>query len=160
MFLYLHPIAPFLFRSEHPVFVHPFPRIRYMLKPFLVKISQVLFLILGIALCACGNVDSASGIHSSTAQNTRSIPTAAYEVLTYVQKHQKAPKGYVGGRKFGNFEKKLPQVDRKGRKMNYKEWDIYPKVKGKNRGAQRLVTSQDQRAWYTGDHYETFTEMK
>jgi len=28
-----------------------------------------------------------------------------------------------------------------------------------NRGAERIVTGSDGRAWYTGDHYQHFTEM-
>ncbi len=87
------------------------------------------------------------------------IPEKAYTVLTYIRKYNRAPDGYVGGRKFGNYERQLPQRDDEGRPVKYREWDVNPKKKGKNRGAQRLVTS-DERAWYTADHYETFIELK
>lgn len=87
------------------------------------------------------------------------IPEKAYTLLTYIRKHNSAPKGYVGGRKFGNYERRLPQKDYAGKPAKYREWDVNPKKKGKNRGAERLVTSE-KRAWYTRDHYETFEELK
>jgi guanyl-specific ribonuclease Sa len=37
---------------------------------------------------------------------------------------------------------------------------MHLKAEGRNRGAERLVTGSDGRAWYTGDHYRTFTEVK
>lgn len=92
------------------------------------------------------------------------IPAAARKTLAYVKAHGEAPPGQVGGRRFGNYgrdgEQKLPATDTLGRKIEYQEWDIYPKTAGKNRGAERLVTGSDQRAWYTADHYCTFTELK
>lgn len=88
------------------------------------------------------------------------IPQKAIVVLNYIREHHKAPDGFVGGRTFGNYEKHLPMLDKNDKKISYQEWDINPKVEGKNRGAQRLVTGSDGRAWYTADHYETFTEIK
>ena len=87
------------------------------------------------------------------------IPKKVYTVLDYIRKHDRAPDGYVGGRKFGNFEKHLPLNDSNGRPARYREWDVNLKKKGKNRGAERLVTSEEK-AWYTRDHYETFEEIK
>lgn len=91
------------------------------------------------------------------------IPQAARETLAYVRAHGQAPPGQVGGRRFGNYgsggEQKLPVADARGRHLSYQEWDIHPKVLGRNRGAERLVTSDDGRAWYTADHYCSFTEM-
>ncbi|TDB60789.1 ribonuclease domain-containing protein [Arundinibacter roseus] len=101
---------------------------------------------------------SREGRKKSTAN--AQIPAKVYEVLDYVRIHGRAPEGYVGGRKFGNYEKRLPQKTASGQSMNYREWDVNPKVKGKNRGAQRLVTSADGRAWYTKDHYSTFIEIE
>jgi predicted small secreted protein len=34
------------------------------------------------------------------------IPAKVYEVYNYIKLHHQAPEGYVGGRRFGNFEKK------------------------------------------------------
>lgn len=86
------------------------------------------------------------------------IPQKVLEVLAYVRKHHKAPDGYVGGDVFRNREKRLPQRYNNGKKINYLKWDVNPKVKGKNRGAERLITS-DKKAYYTADHYDTFIEI-
>ena len=87
------------------------------------------------------------------------IPKEALAVLAYVRTHDAAPAGYVGGRRFGNYDRNLPQSDAKGKAIEYREWDIHPKMPGRNRGAERLVTGNDGRAWYTADHYATFTEI-
>ena len=88
-----------------------------------------------------------------------SVPQKAYQVLSFIREKNKAPDGYVGGRQFGNYEGHLPKHDAAGNKITYREWDIQPKEEGQNRGAQRLVTGSDGRAWYTGDHYNSFTEI-
>lgn len=88
------------------------------------------------------------------------IPQKVLTVLAYVRENGRAPEGYQGGRKFGNFEKLLPLKDDAGSIMNYQEWDVNPKKKGKNRGAERLITSENKRAWYTRDHYDSFIEIE
>lgn len=92
------------------------------------------------------------------------IPRAARETLAHVRQHHEAPPGQVGGRRFGNYgrggEQKLPETDAQGRRIAYQEWDIYPKRPGRSRGPERLVTGSDGRAWYTADHYCTFTELR
>jgi guanyl-specific ribonuclease Sa len=110
--------------------------------------------------------------HNQPANQTRStqdrnvvrtsgqIPDKVLNVLAYVRKNGRAPAGYVGGRVFGNFENHLPRNDLSGDKIRYQEWDVNPKTRGKNRGAERLVTGSDDRAYYTADHYNTFTELK
>lgn len=90
---------------------------------------------------------------------TRAIPSKVYQTLSYIRKYDRAPDGYVGGRKFGNYEKHLPQTTPDGKRINYREWDVNPKKKGKNRGAERLVTGSDGRAWFTRDHYNSFVEV-
>lgn len=57
----------------------------------------------------------------------------------------------IGGDKFGNREKRLPE--KKGR--IYYEADI--NYQGEYRGAERIVYSNDGLIYYSGDHYETFT---
>ncbi len=98
------------------------------------------------------------------AMTVQEIPREARGTLAYVRDHGEAPPGQVGGRRFGNYgrggEQKLPQQDTLGRPIEYREWDIHPKVPGRNRGAERLVTGSDGRAWYTADHYSTFTEIQ
>ena len=69
------------------------------------------------------------------------------------QLHVVAPGMSIGGSSFGNYEGLLPE--KKGRK--YFECDINY-VKG-NRGAERLVYSNDSLIFYTGDHYESFEQL-
>lgn len=96
-------------------------------------------------------------IRSSTQET---IPAKVREVLAYVREHNRAPAGYVGGRKFGNYEKHLPKTTSQGQRIQYQEWDVNPKKEDQNRGGQRLVTGSDDRAWYTRDHYNSFVEVK
>ena len=59
----------------------------------------------------------------------------------------------MGGRVFGNRERRLPHGD-------YREYDVNPKRPGKNRGTERIVIEQRTgKAYYSRDHYETFTPM-
>jgi len=88
------------------------------------------------------------------------IPDYALETLEIIKTTDKAPQGYVGGRTFQNREKRLPKKDASGKKIKYREWDVHPKIKGKNRGAERLVTGSDGSAYFTGDHYSTFEKIE
>lgn len=67
--------------------------------------------------------------------------------------HVVAPGKSIGGSYFGNYEGLLPE--QKGRK--YYECDINY-VSG-NRGAERIVYSNDGLIFYTGDHYKTFEQL-
>lgn len=69
------------------------------------------------------------------------------------QLHAAAPGMSIGGDRFGNYEGLLPEKD--GRK--YYECDINY-VKG-NRGAERIIYSNDGLIFYTGDHYKTFEQL-
>ena len=82
------------------------------------------------------------------------IPSAARETLKAIEeRHGKPLPGYVGGRTFQNRERVLPR----GR---YREYDVHPKVAGKNRGAERIVIDQRSgKAYYTADHYRSFIPM-
>ena len=68
------------------------------------------------------------------------------------------PQGYKGGKTYNNQPvnggQKLPDG------VKYKEYDINPYIKGQNRGAERVVIGDDGSAWYTNDHYHTFTRIK
>ena len=70
-----------------------------------------------------------------------------------------APGKSIGGDYFSNFERQLPTA--KGR--SYYECDIdYGLDREENRGrrnGKRIVYSSDGLIFYTGDHYETFTEI-
>lgn len=65
-----------------------------------------------------------------------------------------APGKTIGGDRFGNREKKLP--DDKGRK--YYECDI-DTLGAKKRGAKRIIYSNDGLIYYTGNHYKSFEKM-
>lgn len=64
-----------------------------------------------------------------------------------------APGKSIGGDRFGNYEKLLP--DKVGRL--WRECDI-DYVRG-GRGGKRLVYSNDGLIYYTGDHYRSFTRL-
>jgi ribonuclease T1 len=82
------------------------------------------------------------------------IPEKARVVLAEIQKrHGEPPPGYVGGRTFSNRERRLPRG-------SYREYDVNPKKSGRNRGTERIVIERRTgKAYYTRDHYETFTPM-
>lgn len=87
----------------------------------------------------------------------RAAPAAlgrARDVLAAIEQRAGAPlPGYVGGREFHNRERRLPA----GR---YREYDVHPRVAGRDRGPERLVVEQTTgRAYYTGDHYRTFVPL-
>ena len=88
------------------------------------------------------------------------VPEKALKVLKYVRDNGVAMDGYVGGRRFGNFENLLPKNDASGKKINYQEWDVNPKTRGRNRGTERLITGSDGKGYYTNDHYRSFVEVK
>ncbi len=92
-------------------------------------------------------------------ESLSAIPQKAYDTWNYIKSHHTAQKGYIGGRDFQNREKKLPAKNKEGVRIHYKEWDINPSVKGQNRGAERLVSEDFERAWYTSDHYQTFSAL-
>lgn len=60
----------------------------------------------------------------------------------------------IGGDRFGNREGLLP--DAKGRVWT--ECDVNT-LGAKSRGAERLVFSNDGLIFYTGDHYESYTQL-
>lgn len=88
------------------------------------------------------------------------VPAKVRKVLLHIRQNGRAPDGYVGSRNFGNYEKHLPQQDEQGNRIRYQEWDVNPKIQGKNRGPERLITGSDNRAYFTRDHYNSFIEIK
>lgn len=93
-------------------------------------------------------------------QQRVAAPDYVWTTLAFVKAHNAPPDNHEGGRTFQNREKRLPQQDDKGRKIRYREWDVHPRRKGQNRGAERLITGSDQSAWFTRDHYRTFTRLE
>jgi guanyl-specific ribonuclease Sa len=92
------------------------------------------------------------------------IPTKVATVLQHIDSTHQAPAGYEGGRTFHNEghggEQRLPHKDKDDKAISYQEWDVNPKVHNVNRGAERLITGSDGSAYYTSDHYRTFTKVR
>lgn len=81
-------------------------------------------------------------------------PKKAHDLLaTLQQRHGEPLPGYVGGRVFQNREGRLPS----GR---YREYDVNRKISGRARDAERIVIEQNTgKAYYSGDHYQTFIPL-
>jgi metalloendopeptidase OMA1, mitochondrial len=92
------------------------------------------------------------------------VPRYVLQVLQYIEKNSRPPEGYEGGREFLNLGKggdqSLPNFDADGKPIKYQEWDVHSHVRGKNRGAERIVTGSDGRAYYTSNHYGTFIRIR
>jgi RHS repeat-associated protein len=98
----------------------------------------------------------------SNLATTKNIPDKVKNVLAIIRTTDNAPEGYVGGRKYENDgrnnSERLPLVDTNGNPIEYREWDVNP-FTGGNRGVERLVTGSDGSAWYTDNHYSSFTRV-
>lgn len=81
-------------------------------------------------------------------------PRKAYDLLKQLEERGGRPlPGYIGGRDFHNREQRLPRG-------YYREYDVNPKIRGRGRDAERIVIEQRTgKAYYTGDHYRTFTAL-
>jgi ribonuclease T1 len=124
----------------------------------------VLILLLGVlagayhvALRASGALDAASprlraGPPPEAVRETP--PRKALDVLAEIERRGgEAPPGHVGGRTFENRERRLPRG-------HYREYDVSPRVRGRDRGPERIVIEQRTgKAYYTGDHYRTFLPL-
>ena len=146
------------------------------MKNLLTKILPILLIISFLAIKNCTNspqkipnnsastasptMPSATTKSSSESSRNPEIPQKVYDVFNYVRANHQAMDGYVGGRHFGNFEGNLPNNDAAGNKINYQEWDVNPHLEHKNRGTERLITGSDGRAYFTNNHYQSFTEIK
>ena len=134
----------------------PFPRIQ--------RFSQCLVAALLLGLVACARLSAGTSLSEplipSPPEVTQEhgaalmVPLKAQELLKRLQEREGAPlPGYIGGRDFQNRERRLPR----GR---YREYDVNPKIRGHSRDAERLVIEQHTgKAYYTGDHYRTFTPL-
>ncbi|MEV4130404.1 ribonuclease domain-containing protein [Nocardia sp. NPDC049707] len=92
------------------------------------------------------------------------VPDRAYATLAEIDAGRwpdsaNAP-GTKGGDRWMNRAGTLPAKDSAGKAITYQEWDVNPKQPNRSRDAERIVTGSDRSAWYTGDHYETFTRMR
>ncbi|WP_227984173.1 ribonuclease domain-containing protein [Nocardia spumae] len=115
-----------------------------------------------------GPVNSASGRSAAapiaSAARAPGVPDHAYDTLAEIDAGRwpgsaNAP-GTKGGDQWMNRAGTLPKTDAGGRTISYQEWDVNPKKPGQSRDAERIVTGSDGTAYYTGDHYKTFTRMR
>ena len=89
---------------------------------------------------------------ASSAEVSGGIPQKAIDVLQIVRSTGQPPEGYVGGRVFENREGRLPADG------DYREFDVDPH--NGNRNAERIIVEWNtKKAWYTGDHYQTFVPL-
>jgi RHS repeat-associated protein len=93
-----------------------------------------------------------------------SVRQEAIDVVEYAAKNKGgARSGYKGGGAFANDGRDggqiLSKTDATGNPITYKEYDVNPYQKGVNRGTERVVIGSDSRAYYTNDHYKSFTEI-
>lgn len=90
----------------------------------------------------------------------KNLPAKVLEITKYIKENGRSKSGYIGGRKFKNLEKLLPKKDIDGNLIFYREWDVNPIIKGKNRGKERLVTGSDGKVYYTNNHYKSFQKVE
>lgn len=142
----------------------------YNIKKYLPWVILLLFVISSIAKYYASHHEVTSNVQITSPKsdaevqakhqhNSSSIPQKVYDVLDYIKKNHQAPNGYEGGREFKNREHQLLSQTPDGKRIHYQEWDVNPKVHGRNRGTERLITGDDGKAWYTNNHYQTFTEV-
>jgi len=92
-----------------------------------------------------------TGGPSSEPPRNENVPLKAVRVYEHVLRTGRAPQGYVGGRAWQNREHRLQ------RNGTYREYDVNPKISGRNRGPERVVFDVvSGKGWYTPDHYRTF----
>ncbi len=129
------------------------------MKPKVVAALVVSVLIAAIALTlslsTSGNRDPAPTVN---------VPAAAMATLQKIDVGKwpaaaNAP-GTKGGDTWRNQNRDLPTKDSVGKPISYQEWDVNPKKRGQSRDAERIITGSDGSAWYTADHYQTFTRMR
>ena len=142
----------------------------------ITAVVTVIVLLVGNALGIFPSDDKGSG---SNVQPTAAI-TAPQDIADYIFEHGELPDNFItkkeaqkmgwdsskndvsdvapgksiGGDRFGNYEGLLP--DAPGRTW----YEADANYTGGNRGAERIVFSNDGLVYYPSDHYESFTEMK
>ncbi|MEU7552662.1 polymorphic toxin-type HINT domain-containing protein [Streptomyces sp. NPDC044571] len=112
-------------------------------------------------------------VHNSTPPingGTCGVPVHVTDTLAHVDQHGTAqpnhglPRWQGRNRPFANDGRQngqvLPRRDAQNNGVTYTEYDVHPHTPGVNRGGERLVTGTDGSAWYTNNHYVTFTRVR
>lgn len=151
-----------------------------MLKRLFRALLPLLMVALLITGCSSTSSTGTGTTSGNTPQITENgTYTSKEDVALYIHTYQKLPSNFItkkeaqklgwdsqkgnldkvakgksiGGDRFGNYDKKLP--DAKSR--NWKECDI--NYEGGYRGAERIIYSNDGLIYYTDDHYDSFDEI-
>jgi guanyl-specific ribonuclease Sa len=145
------------------------------LSPAAAAVLLGVFLVAALAVWALGQrggaVTPASPSTAGAAGHSRTVSAApagvrskALYVLSVLDATGRSPSGYVGGRQFMNDGRggtsALPRRDGSGRALTYHEYDVNPKVDGVDRGPERLVVGSDDSAYWTSDHYVTWSRLR
>lgn len=116
--------------------------------------------------------ESSSGGGGEPESTTPQPPRNASDTLKYIDEHNGTPPpGFKGGKPYGNDPakyakegetpgEKLPDTTSDGKAISYKEYDVNPKVKGQDRGPERLVIGDDGSVYYTSGHYRSFIRIR
>ncbi|HWB93454.1 MAG TPA: ribonuclease domain-containing protein, partial [Puia sp.] len=93
------------------------------------------------------------------------IPETAGNVAdNALNKNGATLRGWKGGSLYANDGRSggeiLPEEDADGNPITYKEYDVWPKVPGQNRGGERVIVGSDNSAYYINNHYQSFTQIR
>ena len=145
------------FSAEHPWLAMGYPHLVDPSNPGLGGVS-------GYENMIIAGLGAAQGFRGMCEPAPNKIPQHATDTLDTVRQTGAAPSGYRGGRTFANDGRGggqvLPTTDAQGRPITYQEWDVQPYQRGVDRGVERIVTGSDGRAYYTDNHYDTFTPVQ
>ena len=83
------------------------------------------------------------------------LPPEAKTTIGLIERGGPFPYPQKDGTVFGNFEKRLPIAAR----GYYREYTV-PTPGARNRGARRIIATQQREYYYTGDHYATFAKIQ
>ncbi|MFE4457512.1 ribonuclease domain-containing protein [Nocardia tengchongensis] len=111
-----------------------------------------------------GAVTPAPADQAAPPSKVAGVPDRAYSTLVEIDAGRwpdsaNSP-GTKGGDPWQNRDGSLARKDASGKAISYQEWDVNPKQRGQTRDAERIITGSDGSAYYTGDHYKTFTRMR
>lgn len=99
-------------------------------------------------------------VSPASPNQSQTVPQKAWDVLNYLKTHNWHPmSNYKGGREYANDGRDGSQV-LPSNGNTYWEFDINPKIKGVDRGGERIVTDKSGSTWYTSNHYQTFIQME
>lgn len=128
-----------------------------------VVLAVCLALALGVGIISGTAEHPGTGAADTVTLVNASVPQRAWDTLALIDAGKWPPNdgsGTKGGGTWSNREGNLPASDASGSPIAYREWDVNIKQPGQNRDAERIVTGSDRSAWYTADHYATFTQMR